>query len=101
MENLSGGLVSELYELGAKLGEGAFGVVRMGRIKATGTPCAVKLVSPKHYCTPAQKKLALEEVSRAHPRIFPLKPSSQLRYTLGIPSHCIHLSLLRFTRCTC
>ncbi len=71
--NLSARSITEICDVGDKLGQGGFAIVRNGRMKASGERVAVKVILPKAYTTLQQRLAALHEV-------LVLKRVGQLRH---------------------
>jgi len=77
--NLSTQAVSSVVEIGPKIGAGGFGIVRSGKLKASGEKVAIKQILPQHYHTRESKLSALREVSLLK-RVSTLKNSNILRF---------------------
>jgi serine/threonine protein kinase len=58
---LTPGSVTDLVDVGEKIGTGGFSVVRAGTVRATGERVAVKVILPSHYSTGPQRMAALHE----------------------------------------
>ena len=58
---LTPGSVTDLVDVGEKIGTGGFSVVRAGTVRATGERVAIKVILPSHYSTGPQRMAALHE----------------------------------------
>jgi hypothetical protein len=70
--------LEELYELDKQIGKGAFGVVRLGRAKATGEPLAVKSISKakltcKEDVKDVQAEVAIMNLVAGHQNVVTLE----------------------------
>jgi len=92
-ECLTPGAITDVCEVGDKLGQGGFAIVRIGRVKSSGAPVAIKVILPKVYMTPSQRLAALHEVmvlkkvgTLKHPNILNFVSAHEdISPTTGLP----------------
>lgn len=90
--------LEELFILDKQIGKGAFGVVRLARIKATGDQVAVKSISKaklvcKEDVKDVQAEVAIMNLVAGHRNVVTLEVSSEQLYAMA-NSSTIHWSCL-------